>query len=139
TVTDRPAAGAVGVNVECQNQESWSVTVSRASLDPPVTQLQGRNVEGAAEAPPSHENVHIHQQDSPHELSEILPGIGAPWCLLRGHEDQEKKGGFPLHRRHLVLRGDGDGSGMRLLQMPAVTGRRPAPSLCNTHLCHSVN
>lgn len=81
-----------------------------------------RNVERAAEAPPTHENVHIHQQDSPHGLLQILPGF--TWHLLRRHQDQTEEGGFPLHRRHLVLGGDGNRAGMWLLQMPVVTAQQ---------------
>lgn len=56
-----------------------------------------RDGEGATEAPPPHENMHVHQQDSPHGLSAVLPGHGAPWRLLRRHQNQEEEGGFPLH------------------------------------------
>lgn len=74
------------------------------------------NGEGATEAPPPNENLHVHKQDPPHGLSQVLSGRGATWCLLRHHQEQEEEGGFPLHRRNLVLRGDGNGSGMWLLQ-----------------------
>lgn len=77
--------------------------------------------EGASEAPPRHENVHVHQQDSPHGLPPVLPGGGTHGRLLRRHQEQEEEGGVPLHRRHLVLRGDGNCSGVRLLQVPVVT------------------
>ena len=100
-----------------------------------------RDAEGAAEAPPPDENVHVHHQDPPHGLSPILPGSGAPWCLLRRHQEQKEEGGVPLHRRHLVLRGDGNGSGVRLLQVPVVTAPQFVTFVlcCNTHRCHFVN
>ena len=83
--------------------------------------MSGRDGEGASEAPPRDENVHVHQQDSPHGLPPILPGGGARRRLLWRHQEQEEEGGVPLHRRHLVLRGDGNCSGVRLLQVPVVT------------------
>lgn len=83
--------------------------------------MSRRDAEGAAEAPPPDENVHVHQQDSPHGLSPILPGGSTPGRLLWRHQKQKEEGGVPLHRRHLVLRGDGNGSGVRLLQVPVVT------------------
>lgn len=83
--------------------------------------MPGRNGEGANKAPPSPENMHVHQQDSPHGLPEILPGIGAPRRLLRSHQNQAEESGFPLHRRHLVLGGDGNCAGMWLLPMLVVT------------------
>lgn len=83
--------------------------------------MSRRDGEGAAEAPPPNENVHVHQQDPPHGLCPILPGSSAPWRLLWRHQEQKEEGGFPLHRRHLVLRRDGNGSGVRLLQVPVVT------------------
>lgn len=100
-----------------------------------------RDGEGAAEAPPPDENVHVHQQDSPHGLSPILPGSSAPWCLLWRHQEQKEEGGVPLHRRHLVLRGDGNCSGVRLLQVPVVTAPQFVTFVffCNTHRCHFVN
>lgn len=65
--------------------------------------MSGRDGEGAAEAPPADENMHLHQQDSPHGLSQIMPVSGTHRCLLRRHQEQKKEGGFPLHRWHLVL------------------------------------
>lgn len=98
-----------------------------------------RDGEGATQAPPPHENMHVHQQDSPHGLSAVLPGHGAPWRLLRRHQNQEEEGGFPLHWRHLVLRGDGNCSGVWLLQVPVVTAPQFVCSFRNTHRCHFVN
>lgn len=92
--------------------------------------------EGAAEAPPSHENMHVHQQDSPHGLSSIVSDRCAPWCLLWHLQEPEKKGGVPLLWRHLVLRGDGDGPGMRLLQVPVVTAPQCVCPFCYFHCCH---
>lgn len=102
--------------------------------------MSRRDGEGAAEAPPADENMHVHQQDSPHGLSPILPGSSTHGCLLWRHQEQKKEGGFPLHQRHLVLRGDGNCSGMWLLQVPVVT----APHfyglfLQKTHRCRFVN
>lgn len=77
--------------------------------------LSGRDGEGAAQAPPAAQNVHVHQQDPPHGLSPVVPGNSALRCLLRRQQDQAEEGGFPVHRWQLVLRGDGNCSGMWLL------------------------
>lgn len=83
--------------------------------------MSGRDGEGAAQAPPASQNVHVHQQDPPHGLSPVVPGRSALWCLLRRHQDPAEEGGVPVHRRQLVLRRDGNRSGMWLLQVPVVT------------------
>lgn len=101
--------------------------------------MSRRDGEGAAEASPPDENMHVHQQDSPHGLSPILPGSSTSRCLLWRHQEQEEEGGFPLQRRHLVLRGDGNCSGMWLLQVPVVTAPQFVSLFCNTHRCHFVN
>jgi len=80
------------------NSLSYADHLLYAYPSPPCrVQVSGRNGEGAAEAPSSHENMHIHQQDTPYGLPQILPGFSTPWCLLRRHQKQTEKGGFPLH------------------------------------------
>lgn len=83
--------------------------------------LSRRDGKGAAQAPPATQNVHVDQQDPENGLSPVVPGHSALWCLLRRHQDQAEEGGFPVHRRQLIPRGDGNCSGMWLLQVPVVT------------------
>lgn len=83
--------------------------------------VPGGDGAGADEASPPDEDVHVHQQGPPRGLPPVLPGHGAARRLLWHHQDPEEEGGVPLHRRQLVLRGDGDLLGVRLLQVPFVT------------------
>lgn len=91
--------------------------------------LSRRDGEGAAQAPPATQNVHVNKQDPSHGLSPLVPGSSALWCLLRRLQEQAEEGGFPLHRRQLVLRGDGNCAGMWLLQVPVVTAT-PVDTVC---------
>lgn len=101
--------------------------------------MSRRDGKRAAEALLPNENMHVHQQDSSHGLLQILPGSSGLRCLLWRHQEQKEEGVFPLHWRHLVLWGDGNRSGMWMLQVSVVTAPEPYCLFCNSHRCHFVN
>lgn len=65
-----------------ENESILCFKICSFFLTPPTCRnhMSRRNGKRTAEAPPTLKNVHVHQQDSPHGLFQILPGV--TWRLL---------------------------------------------------------